>query len=219
MADLTLSFADQRIAVYERRFPASANVTQWLAAAYTDVWNAARWTFKRAYRETWYTTDTGLVGGTATAAPDMPDTFAEVHKLFDNNGSQLVERQPDDFDYRIAGPTITGVPSEFTVVNRQIHLYPTPTSALAFTISYRRKLCTRTAAGLFQTGFYTQDTDIPAWDDHHYLLVLRAKIIGLRDRSDPTAGDLEEEYARLLEAMRADYVETLPRGTQVPAWR
>jgi hypothetical protein len=71
---------------------------------------------------------------------------------------------------------------------------------------------------VFQTGFYQDDADIPAWDDHHYLLVVRARILGGRIYSDPTVDVLEDEYARLLEAMREDYVDVLPRGTQLPAW-
>lgn len=219
---MSLSYSDQVSAVQENRFPSSTATTaipQWLEAAYGDVWNASRWSFKRVSRASWYTTDTGLVGGTATATPDMPDAFGRVDGVFDADGCKLKELTPGEFDYRYAADTTTGIPDTFTVVGRQITLYPTPTSALLYTLSYHRRLSTRTSAGVFQAGFYVADSDIPAWDDHHYILVIRAKIIGLRDRSDPTAGDLEGEYARLLEAMRSDYVETLPRGTRLPAWR
>lgn len=220
MADLT--YSDQVSAVQENRFPSSTATTaipQWLQAAYGDVWSAAKWSFKRVSRESWYTTDDGLVGGTATGTPLMPEAFGRLDGLFDEDSGKLTELRPDEFDRRFAGDTTTGIPDTFTVVGRQIHLYPAPTSALLYQLSYHRRLSTRTTAGVFQAGFYVDDTDIPAWDDHHYILVIRAKIIGLRDRSDPTAGDLEGEYGRLLEAMRADYVETLPHGSRLPAWR
>ena len=72
MADLTLTYADLKTAITERRFPSSSPVAQWLAAAYSDVWQSADWTFKRVDRETLYTTADGLVGGAVTATPNMP---------------------------------------------------------------------------------------------------------------------------------------------------
>lgn len=223
MADaLTLSYADQRDAVQERRFPSSTAATyipQWLAAAYADVWNAEEWTFKRVTRATWYTTADGTSTGTATATPEMPSDFARPRFLYDDQGNELRWLDEREFDSRYAGDASTGRPSAYKTVNRQITLWPTPVAKYAFTLSYKRRLSTRTAGGTVQVGFYQADTDIPLWDDHNYILVVRAKIIGLRDRSDPTSADLVDEYQRLLAAMVEEYAEETPMEAQLPAWR
>jgi len=219
VADLTLNYAAQKAAVYENRFPSTSPVNQWLAAAYTDIWNAAPWPFAEVGRENWYLTADGTAGGTPTVTPKMPTTYGEVRAVYDDQGSELDWLTPYQFDSRYAADTSTGRPAAFKVVNRQITLWPTPTSGYLFTLSYRRRLYTRTSVGAVQAGFYQDDADLPAWDDHHYILVMRAKIIGLHDRSDPTASDLEGEYQRLLAAMIGDYVDPLPRGYQLPAWR
>lgn len=215
---LTLTYADQRAAIYERRFPTSSPVSQWLAAAYLDVWNSHPWTFKDVSREQWYTTDTGLVGGAPAQQPLMPAAFSRVTGLYDDQGYELLQLTQHEFEHAYAPITSTGKPEAFSVVNRRIILGPAPDSAYPFQVSYRRRLATRTAALTVQTGFYQADTDLPLWDDHHYLLVLRAKLIGLRDRSDPTAADLQAEYAGLLEAMREDY-GTAVWGRQLAAWQ
>jgi hypothetical protein len=217
---LQLTYAELKAAVYERRFPTSSPVDQWLAAAYSSVWAAGDWTFTKVPRATFYTTADGLSTGAVSATPLMPSAFREVTGLYDDQGDELAEYAQRDFErfYTEQTPS-TGRPDRFMVVNRQITLYPTPDAKYAYKLSYRRRLATRNAAGTVQAGFFVLDSDIPLWDDHHYLLVLRAKILGLRDRSDPTADDLTDEYMALLEAMRADYAERLPIAAQLPAWR
>jgi hypothetical protein len=224
LASLTLSYADLRSAISERRFPGSSAtaITQWLAAAYADVWNAGNWTFKKVTDAAFYTTTDGLVGGTPTVTPKMPADFASVINLLDDYGDALHEVDQWDFERYYTDPNNSiqlGRPHTFTVVNRQIQLYPKPQSAYLFTLSYERRLSTRTSTGTVQAGFFVLDGDLPLWDDHHYLLVLRARILGLRDRSDPTASDLLQEYAALLDAMRNEYQEQSPVGEQMPAYR
>lgn len=220
MADLTLAYSDLTAAIYERRFPSSAPVSQWLAAAYADVWNAAQWNFKRVSRASFYTTADGLVGGTASATPLMPTALSRVTLLLDDQGNEVEQLDEEQFERRFTEQTAsTGKPQAFTVVNKQIILWPTPDAAYLFKLSYRRRLATKTAGGTVQAGFFSADTDLPLWDDHHYILVTRSKIIGLRDRSDPTASDLVEEYQRALEAMIEEYVDGNPPGDQLPAWR
>lgn len=218
MSDLRLPYGDQKTEVLRDRFPNTAPAAAWLAAAYTEVWNAAPWSFKRVSRETFYTTADGTSTGTATASPLMPAAFSRGVAVYDDLGDKLEELLPHEFERRFAGDPVFGPPDTFCVVNRQVQLFPTPDAAYAFTISYRRRLSTRTTAGVFQAGFYLDDSDIPAWDDHHYLLVVRARILGGRIYSDPTVDQLENEYARLLDAMVEDYTEQLPAGTQLPAW-
>jgi hypothetical protein len=216
---LSLSYADLKSAIRERRFPTSSPVEQWLAAAYTDIWTSADWTFRKVSRATFYTTADGLSGGTPSATPLMPSAFSQIIGLYDEQGSKLQQLAEEEFErYFTEATPSTGHPDTFTVINRQVILYPTPAAAYAFKISYKRRLATRTNAGVVQAGFFVADTDIPLWDDHHYLLVLRAKLIGLRDRSDPTASDLEGEFGRLLDAMREEYIDSLPVGAHLPSW-
>jgi hypothetical protein len=214
---VVLTYAEQKAAVYEKRFPSSSPVAQWLAAAYADIWNAHPWTFKRITGYPLYTTADGLSTGLVTATPLMPATFGRVLALFDQDGAELEEFAPHEFEHTFTQFTAMGQPEAYTVVNRQIILGPPPNAAYPYRLSFRRRLATRNSAGTVQSGFYIADTDIPLWDDHSYLLVIRAKLIGLRDRSDPTATDLEGEYVRLLDAMREEYGER-PRGVWSPAW-
>jgi hypothetical protein len=222
VADLTLTYSDLLDAIRERRFPSSSPAAQWLAAAYADVWNAHNWTFKEVSRAAFYTTADGTSTGAASPTPLMPAAFGRARALYDDQGCALVELDQGEFERRytpyLTPSVVTGRPEAFMVVNRQITLAPTPDSKYAFTLSYRRRLATRTAGGAVQAGFFQNNTDLPLWDDHHYLLVLRAKLIGLRDRSDPTASDLQGEYGQLLEAMREDYTVATARR-QLPAWR
>ncbi len=213
-----MNYLDITNAVFERRFPSTSPVEDWVRAAYADIWQSSDWTFKHVFQEQWYTSTDGTSGGAATAQPKMPAVFAQVENLYDQNGCELQWFSPDDFAAAYT-PAVSGQPESFTVVNRQIILGPTPAGAYPFLISYRRRLCSRDSSGAVKNGFMSQNEDQPLWDDHHYLIVLRAKMIGLRDRSDPTADDLQGEYSGLLEAMRAEYTLESPPGLQLPAWR
>jgi len=217
---LNLNFGQQKTLVAgDRLGSVEDQVPAWLAAAYTDVWNAAKWTFKRVSREAFYTTADGTSGGTPTATPVMPAAFASIRALVDDQGDALTQLAEFDFESRYTADTTTGRPCYFMVVDRQITLWPTPDAAYLFSLSYNRRIATRTASGDDQEGIYQVDGDLPLWDDHHYILVTRAKIIALKNLTDPTAQMLQDEYGRLLDAMMDEYIEALPRGYQVPAWR
>lgn len=214
-----MTYAELRAAILERRFPSNSPVSSWLEAAYDDVWNATEWEFKRVSGATWYTTADGLSNGTPAQQPKMLVDFANPLALYDDLGNPLVQLPQREFEKTYQPYIVSDRPEAFMVVNRQIWLGPKPNAAYPFKLSYKRRISTRTTTGAVQAGFFVQDTDIPLWDDHHYLLVLRAKMIGLRDRSDPTASDLENEFARLLAAMKDEYVEQGVLGRQLPAWR
>lgn len=206
-------------AVRERRFPTSSPITDWIKAAYADIWNAKNWSFKYLTNQTFWTTSDSLSSGSASQTPKMPTDFSRVTSLYDDQGYELRWLEQADFERNWTNVTSTGRPCEFTVVNNRIILGPTPNAAYSFDLSYRRRLATRNSSDTVQAGFFQADTDKALWDDHDYVIVIRAKIIGLRDRSDPTAGDLEGEYVRLLEAMAEEWIVSRPRGAQLPAWR
>src|SRR5207248_1897060 len=66
----------------------TGRVKRALADAYTDVWWADNWSFKRVSRETLYTTSDGTSTGTPSAAPLTPATFGDPIVLLDQYGGQ-----------------------------------------------------------------------------------------------------------------------------------
>lgn len=223
MADsLQLTYSQILTAVREERFPASSPADQWIAAGYLDIWNSGEWTFKRVDLATFWTTADGLSNGTPDETPLMPAAFAKAIVLLDDTGSEVTQVRQDDLNAMFTDPVssvVTGRPQVYAVSNRQIALYPKPDRAYQFRLSYRRRVATRQTGGAVQAGLFQADTDLPLWDDHHYIIVVRARILGLRDRSDPTNSDLLDDYGMMLAAMREEYMEELPIGTQAPAWR
>lgn len=213
MADASqLTYASLQAYVKERRFPDSLTgaVQAWLAAAYQDVWDAADWDFKQVPRQTFYTSSDATSNGTATAKPRMPGDFAYSRRLYDENGYPVDYMDADSFDDDYASTTSTGAPEAFTVVNRQIILAPTPNRVYALSLPYRRRMAHKNTSGVVVAGFLSADTDYPLWDDHHYLLVPRAKTLGLQSIGDPTWTDLHADYQQRLGLMVGDYVTSGP---------
>jgi hypothetical protein len=204
------TYVDLQDAVLDKRFPSSrrASVTQWLAVAYQDVWDAGNWSFKQVSREAWYTTADGTSSGLASATPTMPATLGRVTRIFDDLGDELDEYDEDSFEGRFSALDVqgtTGRPYAFTVIDRQIHLAPKPDAAYLFNVSYRRRMAHRNVGGVAVAGFMTQSDDSPLWSDHQWILVPRAQAIGLKMLNDPTWPPLQDEYDRLLTSMKRDY--------------
>lgn len=207
MADVNaLTYLNLQDAVLGRRFPAStqrANSKRWLASAYQDVWGAFDWPFRRVPRATF-----NVTGGQSNQT--APTDFADVIRIQDNYGISLERFSEEDFE-DIYGPvllglaTATGIPQAFTVVNRTIYLAPVPSGSLSYTLTYRRRLSSRTNALAVQAGMMSADTDYPLWDDHHAILIPRAQAIGLQELSDPTWQGAQQEYERQLDQMKDDY--------------
>lgn len=200
------------------RFPQSRlpSARRWLSTAYTDVWNAADWTFKKVFDVALDTVDDG---NDPNYMPTMPTDFQSVLSLYDDNGDELVEMTRDELQDqyradRVAG--VTGRPEAFAVSARQIMLAPSPDQSYSFTMDYVRRICHRDSGGLIVVGFFDDSaTDhYPLWDDHHYLLVPRAQTIGLKTLNDPTWPPLQDEYQGLLGSMLVDYTN-YGRGRQL----
>jgi hypothetical protein len=208
-----LTYADLKTAVLGKRFPASAvaSAAQWIHVAYQDVWDAADWSFKRVSRAAFYTSSDATSTGAATATPSMPAAFARAKRIYDDNGDPLVELAEEEFEDTYTGDTSTGRPEAFTVVNRQVILAPTPNQAYLFSLSYWRRVAHKDSSGNVVTGFLSADGDYPLWDDHHRIVVPRAQMVGLMELNDPTWPPLGDEYGRLLESMKSDYVPSPPR--------
>ncbi len=202
-----LNLAALRTAVLGRRFPAASqasNATRWLSTAYTDVWNAADWTFKRVSLSS-----LAVVSG--AEKPTMPVDYADTLALFDQYGDEL-ERMPQErFEQKFAADFANGnvgQPWAFTVIDRRVILGPRPALTGTFKHSYRRRLSHK----LFDqetvdVGFMNDDTDYPLWPDHHGVLVARAQSIGLQEINDPTWQGPQQEYERQLARMEEDLAQ------------
>lgn len=221
MADANaLTYAQLVAAVLQNRFPASLTGTaqQWLAVAYQEVWDAANWTFKHVSRASFYTSADGTSSGTATETPLMPTAFADATRLLDDLGCPLGRYSQGEFEDAFTSDTSTGRPWAYAVIDRQVHLGPTPDKAYLFKLSYRRRLAHKDASGNVVAGFLAADTDVPVWDDHHRVLVPRAQMIGLKEKNDPTWPPLDDEWQRGLLGMRRDYLPAMRAQYPKLAW-
>lgn len=217
----TLTYKALQDAVLGRRFPAASqreNAKRWIDTAYADVWNALRgegryWTFELVFRST-------LTVTSGDSTPAMPADYGDTVNLLDDEGNELARLSPEDFDREFHDLTETGTPYAFTVVDRQIHLGPTPDASVSFTHTYRRRLSHKADGSTVTAGPMNSDNDTPLWDDHHSVLIPRATALGLQEINDPTWQPLQEEYERQLSRMKEDYEQVRPRRQWAAAsWR
>lgn len=209
---MALTRLQLRDRVLGRRFPVQTqgtNALEWLEIAYQDVWVAADWTFTRVMLE-----DLAVASDT----PAMPATFGDALSLYDPSGCKLERLSQEDFEAWKVSPFTSGTPYVYTVVDRQIKLAPSPSGAMTFKLSYRRRVVHKNANGSTGNGFMDADGDLPYWDDHHRILVPRAVAIGLQEINDPTWEDPQAEYERQLSRMKDDYEYVRPQ-TQWPEYR
>lgn len=203
-----LSYVNLQDAVIEKRFPSSArgSVKQWLAMAYSNVWDAADWQFKHVQRAPLTV---------SSSQPTTPAGLAKVTRIYDDLGDPLEQLDQHTFDDWYADPSLgTGRPEAFTVVNRQIVVAPAPGSSYSFQITYVRRLAHKAADGAISEGFFTTDSDYPFWDDHHGILIPRAAAIGLKLRNDPTWEAVQDDYLGQLELMVNDLAVDVPPGAE-----
>lgn len=201
-----LTYLNLQDAVLGRRFPASSqrtNAKRWLAAAYADVWTALlaegrMWSFEYVFLSS-------LAISANDSTPTMPSDYADTIDLRDADGVALTRLSPRVFAEQFTVPS-TSAPYAFTVVNRAIHLGPTPGSDATLTHTYRRRLAHVQSDGTtVVAGYMDEDGDYPLWAaDHHGVLIPRATAIGLQEINDPTWQSPQEEYERQLARMRAD---------------
>lgn len=208
----SLTYKALQDAVLGRRFPASTqreNSKRWLDTAYADVWNALRgesryWTFEIVFRST-----LPVTAGDST--PTLPSDYGDTIALFDESGSELERISPEDFERRFASTTANEAPYAYTVVDRVLHLGPTPSGSVNYTHTYRRRLSHKANGVTVTAGFMDSDTDAPLWDDHHSVLIPRAMAVGLLELNDPTWEQMQAEFERQLSRMREDYEQVRPQ--------
>lgn len=217
-----MTYKELQDAVLGRRFPAAsqrANAKRWLRTAYSDVWAAYDWNFKRVSREPVAVAAGGLV--------EMPSAFGKQIALYDDLGVRLAELSQERFEEQF-DLTEGGNAFGFMVVNRQIVVAPDPGTA-TYQLSYKRRLAHLTPDGVadddvisttVSAGFMDGDSDLPLWDEeHHAVLIPRATVIGLIEMNDPTWDQQQVEYERQLDRMRSD-LETVRPALQwgAQAW-
>jgi hypothetical protein len=180
-----------------------AQVKRWVNQAEIAVWNAAPWSFKRVAPAS-----LAVVAGTNT--PTMPADFGKAHRLYDYLGDPISYVAPDEFFLRNEEDIVAGnrgEPSEYTIVNRAVHLAPIPQTSRTFKLSYRRRYAHLNAAMATVAGVMSIDTDLPIWDaEFHYILVPWAMILGEKLEADSTANDLRQERDEMLARMISELV-------------
>lgn len=181
-----------------------SNVKRWVNLAEMELWNAADWVFKRVAASS-----LPIVAGSRT--PVMPTDFGKTRVLVDNNGDELKYLDPQDWERAYAADTSTGPPHEFTVINRQIFVGPTPSASATFKHGYRRRYAHLNAASAVVAGTMALGDDVPLWDvEFHYVLVPWAMLLGgtLTDQVAFARGHVFS-YASVFESQRDDALEAM----------
>jgi len=181
---------------YEGRRP---SVKSWLNVRYTAIWNLDDWYWKHV------TGPLAVTGGDRT--PAMPPEFSRSEGVYDNLGEQLEYLTPERWRYHYEGDTAAGTPEAYTVINDQYQLGPTPSSSLAFTHAFERRLCHVDAVDGVIGGTMQDDTDETVWPaEWDYLLVVDATILGMQLLKDDGFRDLVPQRDELLRGLRSDGV-------------
>lgn len=197
-----MTFAAIYARVNDIRFNSSSNqiarAKEYVNAAETEVWNAADWVFKRPAPA-----NLAIVGGSRT--PTMAADFGKAVRLYDDLGAQLSYLQPDEWERAYLPDTGTGRPCDYTVINRQVYVGPTPNASYTFKLAYKRRYAHLNNVAAVNAGVMSADTDTPLWDsEFHYLLVPLAIVCGARLENDPAPQAYQEQADRLLASMIAE---------------
>jgi hypothetical protein len=182
------------------------SVKRWINDRYAELWGLEDWSFRKAFATL------PVVGGTnvATAPTDMAAPLG----IWDNFGNRLIYMPTRDyFTIHLAG-TSSGTPGNFTMVNDQILLDPTPSGSASFTIHYDKAVTLLSADG-----------DVPAFPAaYHYLLVHGATATGSVQVNDFTYQFAEQRWTTGIDSMRKDLLaeqseETQQWGNYMETWR
>lgn len=201
MSYQVLTYLDLRNAVRGKRFPSSmdGSINRALGTAYADVWTAANWPFKRVFRASL---------AVSSLNPTLPADFRSPIQVMDDLGGELLEYSYEEFNkiysYGIQN-NMKGRPEAWCHFNGVMYFAPVANTSFNFYLTYHRRLCSRDTNGNVQAGFLSADTDYPAWDEHHGVLIPRAMEILLLEMGDATATVQAGEFQRQLESMKDQY--------------
>lgn len=189
-------------AVLDQRFGNSRRTSakRWVNAQIAKIWASEDWAFKRPpLASAAVPVDAlGVYSVTITDSTQEAQSIEEILGVFDENGDPLEALENDKFEqlYNDADP---GTPEAFTVygtdANLRVVLGPPPDEAKTWKTAYSLGAPTlvNDAADLSDYGW-------PAI--HHEVVVVAARIQGLRDENDGTWRELSPEKKELLDAMK-----------------
>jgi hypothetical protein len=170
-------------------------IKRWINLRYAQIWGDSEWPFKRVWRESW---------NIQVAPPTMPPAYWKTTRLVSSDGTVLGFLDPDRFDSTYPVGSDGGTPAHYTVLNSQIYLGPS-TSTASLVHSYERRPCHFNSSDVLTPGLMNADDDYPVWPvDWHYALVVGATATGLKMQNDPTWDSLEQEFGSVILSMRED---------------
>jgi hypothetical protein len=165
-----------------------SSVKRWINDRLAELWGLEDWTFRKGYG------NITVTGGSNVAA--APTDLGLPIGFWNNFGDRLAYVTPAEYFSRHLGPVVTGTPSVFTLVNRQILLDPTPGGNATY-VMYYDKACVLLA----------NDGDIPGIPvEHHYMLVHGAEATGQVRMQDFTYQFSEQRWQNQLAAMRRNFL-------------
>lgn len=195
-----MDFKEFQDEVISTRFDESDrdHIKRWLNLRYQWIWNQADWSFKRPPKANL---------AVSSATPTMPADFAKALRVYDDQGNELVYVDQNEWEFYSLQPGSTpNRASAYTVIDRQLYLYPTPTSA-TYKLAYKRRLSHVDATLGVVGGIMIEDTDQPLWPaEHDFVLVLEAVMLGQQLRNDPTWTMLVPARDEALDGMKSDLV-------------
>ena len=185
------------------------DVLDWITAAEQWLWGQASWRMKRVDAE-----NLAVTAGDDTPTP--PAALRDVRSILNENGEELRQMEPLEFERTYRGgklDAVTAEPEAFKVVDGIITLGPTPAASRAYTCSHTRKLFHFDNTGTtVVAGEMGADTDFPFLPSgYHMLYVHQASILGLGLENDPTAVGVVTDRDELLEAAIEELAEEDPR--------
>ena len=180
----------------------------WLDAAYLWVWHAKdeqgvdiNWVFEKADQ-------VALPVVANNASPVMPTDFGSADWLFDDQGNEINELEPEIFDRYYAADAALGVTAAraeaYKIRGTQIVLGPKPSVSANYLLSYTRTVAHFDVSLATVGGLFVADTDTPLWPNHHMILVYHAALVGHVMGSNPFSVSFQGLRDQALQAMRTD---------------
>jgi hypothetical protein len=179
-----------------------ASVKNWINLSYAAIWAMHDWHFKHVKG-----VNLSVTAGDNT--PTMPSDFAKAEGLYDANGNRIGFLDEATFNDSYLDPTISrGTVGEYSVIDRELWLGPTPASTATFTLSYERRLAhIDGSSGLIAAGVMVNDSDSPIWDaEYDYVLVYDAALRGGSLLGDLDVSSLQAQRDEILAVMAQDLV-------------
>src|SRR2546423_10183619 len=111
-----------------------ASVKSWINLSYAAIWAMHDWHFKHVKG-----VNMSVTAGDNT--PTVPSDFAKAEGLYDANGNRITFLDEATFNDSYLDPRVgSGLVAEYSVIDRELWLGPTPSSSSTFTLSYERRL-------------------------------------------------------------------------------